>query len=153
MGKVRRDNCATYLNEKGFTLIEALTALSVFLLLIFFLSPVFHIVLNKQDISNQIQQMEWTVFCSQVQKEIMTCSKGEVIGSKLMLTKDTDSILYEKYGTSLRRRVNLTGHEILLQNVQEVSFVRLKNGIMLTVTDLKGKVFSATFHSVINWDS
>jgi competence protein ComGF len=97
--------------------------------------------------------MEWTVFCSQVQKEIMTVSKGEVIGSKLMLTKDTDSILYEKYGTSLRRRVNLTGHEILLQNVQEVSFVRLKNGIMLTVTDLEGKVFSATFHSVINWDS
>ena len=66
------------------------------------------------------------------------------MSNRLLLTKSTDTVLYEKYESSLRRRVNSTGHEIVLQNVAAYSFSLIKNAVKLTVKDLRGKEYSVT---------
>jgi competence protein ComGF len=139
------------LNEKAFTLIEALIALSIFTTIIFFMTPVFQIILTNKDTEASLQAMEWEVFSSQIKKEIRLSNRAEVVSGRLILTKDTETIQYEKYGTNLRRRVNSTGHEIILQNVSQYSFTILNNSVKTVVTDLSGREYSVTAFPIVNW--
>ncbi|WML47537.1 ComGF family competence protein [Neobacillus sp. PS3-34] len=77
---------------------------------------------------------------------------AEIINGKLILTKETEKVTYEKYGTNLRRRVNLTGHEIMLQNVSEATFDVMKNSVHISVKDLHGKEYETVIYSVIDWN-
>ena len=43
--------------------------------------------------------------------------------------------MYEKYGSNIRRRVGLKGHEIMLQNLKTVTFERVVNGVKISVQD------------------
>jgi competence protein ComGF len=135
------------LNEKAFTLIEVLIAFSIFSTIIFFMAPIFHIILNQNSMQIELQEMEWEVFCSQITKEIATVSHAEVLSGRLILTKGSDTILYEMYGPNLRRRVNFTGHEIILQNVSQYSFSIVNNAVKITVVDIWGKEYSVTAYS------
>jgi competence protein ComGF len=140
-------------SEKAFTLIEVLIAFSIFTIIIFFMAPVFHIILNKEGSQAVVQRMEWEVFCSQIKKEIRMSNRAEVISGRLFLTKDTETIQYERYGTNLRRRVNSTGHEILLQNVSTFSFTIVNNTVQVRVTDIWGKEYSVIVYSLVNWNA
>lgn len=117
------------------------------------MTPVFQIILNNKDSHAQIQAMEWEVFCSQIKKEIRLSTRAQVIANRLILTKDTETIQYEKYGSNLRRRVNSTGHEILLQNVSQYSFTLLNNAVKVNVTDLWGKEYSVVVYSLVDWNT
>lgn len=141
-----------YWNNSGFTLIEAMAALSIFLMIVFFISPVFQIMMDNRDLKMRVQQMEWDVFCSQAKKEVRMSKFAEIINGKLILTKETEKVTYEKYGTNLRRRVNLTGHEIMLQNVSEATFDVMKNSVHISVKDLHGKEYETVIYSVIDWN-
>jgi competence protein ComGF len=143
--------CAEHLNEKAFTLIEVLIALSIFTTITFFMTPVFQLILDYKDTQATIQGMEWEVFSSQIKKEIRLSSRAEVVSNRLILTKDIETIQYEKYGSNIRRRVNTTGHEIILQNVSDYSFTLVDNAVKVTVTDLWGKKYSVTAFSFVNW--
>ncbi|MBT2726550.1 prepilin-type N-terminal cleavage/methylation domain-containing protein [Bacillus sp. ISL-75] len=138
------------MNENGFTLIEVLIAFSIFTTIIFFMTPVFQIILTNKDTEASLQAMEWEIFSSQIKKEIRLSTRAEVISGRLILTKDTETIQYEKYGTNLRRRVNSTGHEIILQNVSQYSFTILNNTVKTIVTDLRGKEYSFTAFPLVN---
>ena len=43
--------------------------------------------------------------------------------------------MYEKYGSNIRRRVDLKGHEIMLQNIKAVTFEPIANGVRISVQD------------------
>ena len=138
-------------NEKAFTLIEVLIAFSIFSTIVFFMAPVFHIILNQKSMQMELQEMEWEIFYSQVTKEISTVSHAEVSSGRLILTKGSETIQYEKYGSNLRRRVNSTGHEIILQNVSQSSFSIVNNAVKITVVDLWGKEYSVMAYSFLTW--
>ncbi len=95
--------------------------------------------------------MEWDVFSSQVKKEIRISSKAEVISGGLVLTNNNDTINYEKYGSNIRRRVNSSGHETLLQNVSSVTFTRINNSVKIIVKDVWGKEYNVVVQSYIEW--
>ncbi|MFP5113587.1 competence type IV pilus minor pilin ComGF [Bacillaceae bacterium C204] len=139
------------LSDDAFTLIEVLISFSIFTTIIFFMTPVFQIILNNKDTEATLQAMEWDVFSSQVKKEVRLSTRAEVNSNLLILTKDTETIQYEMYGSSLRRRVNSTGHEILLQNVSQYSFAILNNAVKIDVTDLWGRKYSVIAFSMVNW--
>jgi competence protein ComGF len=143
--------CAESLNEKAFTLIEVLIAFTIFTTIIFFITPVFQMILTSKDSEASLQAMEWEVFSSQLKKEIRLSTRAEVVSNRLFLTKDIETIQYEKYGTNLRRRVNSTGHEIILQNVSQYSFTIGNNAVKVSVTDVWGKEYSVTAFSLVNW--
>jgi competence protein ComGF len=72
---------------------------------------------------------------------------------KAILKNDNDeTVIYEKYGSNLRRRVNFTGHEIVLQNVDQYIFSLQRNAVKVTVKHLNGKVQSFIGYSLINRD-
>ncbi|MBY0145660.1 competence protein comGF [Neobacillus niacini] len=138
-------------NEKAFTLLEVLFAFSIFTTIIFFMLPVFQIVLDHKDSNKRLQEMEWDVFCSQVKKEIRIVSKAQVVSGRLVLTLNSDTIYYEKYGSNIRRQVNSSGHETLLQNVASVTFTRVNNSVKISVIDIWGREYSVRVYSYIEW--
>ncbi|WP_235841963.1 competence type IV pilus minor pilin ComGF [Neobacillus fumarioli] len=149
----QRQKFAANLNEKAFTLIEALFALSIFSLIIFFMAPIFQIMLNNRPSQAALQKMEWADFASQFKKEIHQSIKAEVQSGRLLLTKESETVQYEKYGTNLRRQVNSLGHEIVLQNVSQYSFSVLPNAVKVTVQDFSGKEYSIIAYSYVDWNA
>lgn len=138
-------------NEKAFTLIEVLIAFSIFATIIFFMAPIFQIILNAKGNDAELQAMEWEVFSSQMKKEIRLSTRAVVDSGRLILTKDTETVQIEMYGSNLRRRVNSTGHEIILQNVSQSTFSIINNTVKITVTDTRGKEYAITCYSLVNW--
>jgi competence protein ComGF len=137
-------------NENAFTMGEMLFAFSIFTFIIFFISPIFSIILQQQDEQKRLQTMEWEVFCSQIKKEIRMSTKAQVIGNRLILTEDPATIVFEQYQNVLRRRVNSTGHEVLLQNVSEVNFSLATGTIQVEVKDINKRQYTVNIYSFIN---
>ncbi|CRK84119.1 competence type IV pilus minor pilin ComGF [Neobacillus massiliamazoniensis] len=148
----QKQKCALHLNEKAFTLIESLLALSIFTIIAFFMTPIFQVMLKNIDPPSRIQELEWEVFCSQIKKEIRLSSHAEVVAGRLYLTEDNDTIIFEKYGSNIRRRVNSTGHEITLQNVADLTFILVNNAVKIYVKDIWGKEYVLTALSLFNWN-
>ncbi len=140
-------------NEKAFTLVEVLFALTIFMIIIFFITPIFHVILDQKESQVKLQAMEWEVFCNQFKKEIRLSTEAKVASGKLIITKGSETIAYEKYSTYLRRRVNDTGHEIILKNVSQYSFTILPNAVKVIVTDNWGKEYSVIAYSLVEWET
>lgn len=138
-------------SEQAFTLLEVLFAFSIFTAIIFFLTPVLQMLLNNSDSQERLQEMEWQLFCSQMKKEIHVSSKIEIMSGKLVLTNNNETVYFEKYNQTLRRRVNSTGHEIALQNVSSVNFIRENRAVRIIVTDIWGNEYSTLIHSFVHW--
>jgi competence protein ComGF len=147
-----RSKNARRLNNKGFTLLEMLFAFSIFYLIVSFVPVFYKIVINEDSLNQRLSGMEWEVFVSQVKKEIRTSDRIQISGSKLLLEKDGRLILYEKYGENLRRRVDFTGHEILLQQVHSVHFKKLQNGVQMIVKDKGGMEKTTAIRSFIDME-
>jgi competence protein ComGF len=109
-------------------------------------------MLQHNELQKRQQTMEWDVFCSQIKKEIRMSSKAQLVGTSLVLTEDAGTIVYEKYGNVLRRRVNNTGHEVLLQNVSEVNFSLMPNTVRVTVKDLYRRDYTVNVYSFLDWN-
>ncbi|MDP4085243.1 MAG: competence type IV pilus minor pilin ComGF [Bacillota bacterium] len=143
---------ALQMNNQAFTLVDTLFAFSIFIMIIFMISPIFQVMLNNKVTKTRLQDMEWIVFCNQIKQEIHMSKKAEVISGKLVLTVDTQTVIYERYENTLRRRVNFAGNETLLQHVSEVSFTLLNNGISINVKDSSGKTYTVDLFSFIDWN-
>ncbi|MGM0900059.1 MAG: competence type IV pilus minor pilin ComGF [Bacillota bacterium] len=146
----RNDQNVPLQNEKGFTLVEMLIAFMAFCMLASFFPLAIQTVASHKYLDQRNQRLEWEVFLSQVKKETRLSSQVTVLGDKLLLQKNGDTILYEKYGANLRRRVNYTGHETLLQNVASVRFIKTTGGFSIYVQDLEQIEYSATIRSFIS---
>jgi competence protein ComGF len=146
----RKEQSVHLQNEKGFTLVEMLIAFMVFCMLASFFPLAIQTVASHKHLEQRTQRLEWEVFLSQLKKETRLSSQITVLGDKLLLQKNGDTILYEKYGSNLRRRVNYTGHETLLQNVASVRFTKSSGGFTIHVQDLEQIEYSANIRSFIS---
>ncbi len=95
-------------------------------------------MINEQPIEKRIQRLEWEVFISQIKKEVRMSTSVTVLNQTILLQKDGETIIYEKYGTNLRRRVDYKGHEILLQNIGSFQFEKLRNAVRVNLMDKYG---------------
>ncbi|UQD52725.1 competence protein comGF [Bacillus methanolicus] len=140
------------MNNKGFTMLEMLFAFTIFCLIISYIPIFYKIVIHEESLNKRLAMMEWEVFVSQVKKEIRMSDRLQISGSKLFLEKDGKLILYEMYGENLRRRVDFTGHEVLLQQVHSIHFQKLHNGVQITVADKRGTEKSTAIRSFIDME-
>jgi competence protein ComGF len=148
-----RERVFVNIGNKGFTLTEALLALSAFCI-IATLTPVAYQLLQRVDHSNvRLQEMQWEVFSSQIKKEIRMSQRIEPQTNRLLLKKDTDTILYELSGTNVRRRLNYTGNETLLQNIKSIRFEGIKNGTLINAQDIWNNTYSVSVRAYINTGS
>ena len=81
------------------------------------------------------------LFFTYIQKEIVTAKQLTEIGNSLYLNMEDGSVVcYQKFQSNIRRQVNGLGNEFLLQNVDDVSYELVPNGVIVSV-DLYGKTF------------
>lgn len=137
------------LNDSGYTLLEMLIAMMILLVIASILPIGLRIIQNEGVFVSGIQRMEWEVFSSQVKKEIRAADEMTVRTDRILLRKNGKVILYEKYGTNMRRRVDYQGHEILIQNLSSFQFEKIPMGVQIIATDLNGELFSARAHNFI----
>lgn len=134
-------------NERGFTFLEMLVSLSVFMLILTFFVGL--LALIKEPKTDGINKLEWEVFIQQAKLEINQSTQVSNLNSTLKFSKNNgETVTYELYGTSIRRRVNGTGHEILLQNVSGVRYEMLINGVAIETIDKHNNVFKSQLFSV-----
>jgi len=137
------------LNNSGFTMLEMLYGFSIFLIIIAFLPLSFKLLFHHDLIEARTQNMEWHVFINQLKKELRLSEGISIENGKLILKRNGQDVLYEKYNKSIRRRVNYTGHEVVLQQVDIIRFDYLKDGVRITVTDIFSQNYSAIIYSFL----
>ena len=123
------------LNNKGFTIVEMIISFSAFLFIASFIPLSFRFLYQDGFVEERLQRMEWEVFIGQAKKEIRMGEGISIEYNRLTFVKNGQSIMYEKYGSNIRRRVDLKGHEIMLQNIKAVTFEPIANGVRISVQD------------------
>jgi competence protein ComGF len=137
------------LNERGFTIAEVLVVFTAFCMLMAFLPLGVKTVLQHEHLDSRVQRLEWEIFNTQLKRETRFSTRLTVDKDKLLLYKSGETVLYEKYGSAVRRRVNYSGHEIILQNVAYLVFSPQTYGYSITVKDLNGKEYTATIRTFV----
>lgn len=148
--KRKQLKCVNIRTEEGFTLLEMLYAFALFCLLASLFPLIFQIIFHHQT-EYRLQRLEWEVFINQMKKEVRIADDLYVVNNVLVLIRDDSLITYEKYADKLRRRVNQTGHEVVLQNVKTMQFEQINHSIKLTVTDHEDQLYEENFRSFIHF--
>lgn len=139
-------------NNDGFTMIEMLLSFSIFCLIATLIPLFFRIILDDYSLEGRIQWMEWEVFVNQLHKEIKLSDRVEIVNKDLKIWIDDEIVTVQKYNDVLRRRVNMTGHEVILQNVQSVQFTKGEDFVQIEVTDTFGRTNKRKLYSFTGWE-
>lgn len=133
--------CKQVCSEKGFTLLESLLSLFIFMIistfLVMFLSTMFHHVYKQN-----VHPFEWENFMRQAQMELRKSTNWRAEGNVLSFTmSDGRTATYGKYQNLIRKQVGGLGHEVLLQNIASFTCVPIPNGVQFNITDTRGKSY------------
>jgi competence protein ComGF len=90
---------------------------------------------------------EWNLFTFQFRNEFKGSKEIEYGTESISFIKENKEVMYEKYGHSLRRRIDRKGHEIVLQDVRDLNVSPLGNGVQLTVTFTDNQILSSTIYT------
>lgn len=142
----------TLQNKSGFTLIELLVSLSIFLAISSLILQMLTNVHTSLRTDVGINPKEWEIFLNQFKRQVYLSTDQKVSGNKLFLSvKNNEIVLFEQFGDKLRRRVNGTGHDVVLQNVSRFSVKKEGKSIVIEVTDKGGKLYTRSITPYINF--
>lgn len=142
----------TLQNKSGFTLIELLVSLSIFLTISSLILQMLTNVHTSLRTDVGINPKEWEIFLNQFKRQVYLSTDQKVSGNKLFLSvKNNEIVLFEQFGDKLRRRVNGTGHDVVLQNVSRFSVKKEGKLIVIEVTDKGGKLYTRSITPYINF--
>ncbi|MBM7660863.1 competence protein ComGF [Bacillus mesophilus] len=129
-------------NEKGYTLLEMLLVLSIFLMVSSFFPLLFSVLSQWIEQPSSLHPFEWEVATAQITMDVREANKIVITEGMVTLEgANSELISYESYGDLMRRTVNGTGHEVVMQNVNLTHFSYIDGGISITVTDLDDKEY------------
>lgn len=137
------------LDQKGFTLIEALVALFILVLCIALLNVVTtqYKTIRKQTFEDR--QLEWHMFLNQFEYSleglVLVNTKPNELQFKLLDEKCQfkEMVYYEKYDNLVRRRTGSGGHHPMLMKVESINFVQKNSFLEITVTFLNQETYHA----------
>lgn len=133
----------------GYTLLEALYHLVVFILLTQIIILIF-LWMNKQNQTFMINEsIPWEIFVNDFQKYLTNVENLTVEnnGTRLNIKyKDSSStIQISPINNVIRKQVNHTGHVPMLIGIKNLKFTLVENELSITVTLLNGEVKERTF--------
>lgn len=118
------------MKQAGFTMLNMLFAFAVFLLLISF----FPLVLKVMQTEVSTTSFKVDLFFEQIRNDIVQAKDISISDDSLYLSMENGNrIRYQKYNTNVRRQVNEVGNEILLQNVDNIQYEIVTNGVVISV--------------------
>lgn len=139
-------------NEKGFTLLETLFSLVLFLMIISISTSSIKSFVKRNYSYESVNRLELDNFIKEVQKEANK-SIGFTVHSDRLLFEEFNqvTISYRKYATIIRRQRLGLGHEIVLQNIRDIKFEQIsERQILVKVIDLNGGIYEKTIRMFIN---
>ncbi|KHF38083.1 competence type IV pilus minor pilin ComGF [Halalkalibacter okhensis] len=109
-------------NERGFSLMELLMALAIFIIIASLL-PKLILIRSHGYYTNVISTQQVMTFFNQLAHEVRESKKGEVIEGTLRLTKYNEDIVDIEVLQSkqIRSRKNKEGHNLLIEQVKTFS--------------------------------
>ncbi|WP_433743116.1 competence type IV pilus minor pilin ComGF [Falsibacillus pallidus] len=120
------------MNEKGFTLVESLVVLLIFTIICSFLPLIFSAFQSFRSFDPGIDY-EWQLFLIQLRNEAHEAERVSESEGKIIMQTTQGEVLYEKYQTVIRRRVNQLGHEIVLQDIQSAELKLDSSQILISI--------------------
>ena len=123
--------------EAGFTFIS-----TIFMLFVLSLSlPFLGHLIKAAGYGTNYEELSINQFYQFMRDDFIRATRTNVIGNRLYLGLDEDGgeiAIYEKYGNSIRRQVNGRGHEIYLQNVDDITFTPQQYGVKIKLISKSG---------------
>ncbi|KON90255.1 hypothetical protein AF332_09775 [Sporosarcina globispora] len=133
-------------------MLEMLFAFSVFLLIAAMVPVSFNFLFQDWKMEARTQRLEWHVFINQLKKEVRLADTANISPNAIVLTIDGKSVIYEKYGSNLRRRVDMKGHEIVLQKLDVITFNSINGGVEIKASDDFDQEYSAFLYYLMNME-
>lgn len=140
------------INKSGFILVDMLFSLFIFVVVVSFLPFFLQLILDAQPMEKQLQNIEWEIFAQQLKKEVRMSESIHIDQNKLFLYENGETVQYEWYSNKIRRRVNVSGHEVVLQGVEMVQFSSISNGVKVIVKDQYKQQKEAEIRSYLNME-
>lgn len=136
--------------ERGFTLIEVILTLFFLSLIVTFVPLIVSMNPELQSI-NSVKEKEVLLFFNQLAMEIREAEQVTIDGKTLQLLKPNGQMItIEQYNEHLRRRVNMKGHDLFLQNIADVAYEYARNGVFVTITNAQGVEYRRRFETIID---
>lgn len=88
---------------------------------------------------------EWNLFNESLRNELWKGESIVITPDKVSFLVSGESISYEKYNQSIRRRVNNQGHEVVLQSVDSFSFASIIQGVHMDLEFVGGEKVEGEF--------
>ncbi|WP_034302676.1 competence type IV pilus minor pilin ComGF [Alkalibacterium sp. AK22] len=125
-------------NDRGFTLIEVLIALTVMAGSVLLFSLALSQISYGRDRVNDDRQIEWHLFLNQLEYDLQDKTFLDSHASRFRLEKveegrTKDIYSYSLYQNMLRRNVNGLGHQPMLMRIQSLNVSQAHEKLVLTV--------------------
>ncbi|MGM0853062.1 MAG: competence type IV pilus minor pilin ComGF [Bacillota bacterium] len=133
------------LNNKGYTLIEALLSLTVFCMISLCIPLIMKGFTTIKNDMVPPHYYEWNLFNESLRHELWRGQSVVITPDKISFLVSGESISYEKYNHSIRRRVNNQGHEVVLQSVDSFSFASIIQGVHMDLEFVGGEKVEGEF--------
>lgn len=128
-----------YQNNRGYTLVEALIALTVFMTCAASFPLIYDAVYRIVETSKSEKNTEWEIFIVQLRNELHKSSNWHVVSGKLHYGVEGSITSISQYEDKLRRQINGQGHEVMLQNVKKAAFALEGGKLYIHVTFQNGE--------------
>lgn len=142
----KRSRFAILRKDSGFTMVEMLISLVIFMMLTILVAQIFVNVRVDFGKKNQLHAKEWEIFTLQLKNEIRTSKDQSVLDHKLYLMTSGNIVTIEQYKNIVRRQVDGRGHEIMLQNVADFQVKQDGSVVIVQVIDYEGILYTRRFH-------
>lgn len=135
--------CRRTFNERGFTLLENLFQLTVFVLFTSISLLIFIWVRDLQQIEMMKDEVNWELFVYDLHQYNMNSASGRVLNSNLLqleIINDPEERLFvfDKTEAHLRKRSNKGGNEIMLPFVENWELAIIENEVNMRVVMKNG---------------
>lgn len=131
--------------EKGFTLVEMLVSFTLFLIIVSFFPIIIPLVKQTYNPDFSMNEMEWEIFVNQLAMEYREAKEVGIHATTLTLKMENNQIItYERYEDKIRRRVDESGHEVVLQHIKNIMYEQQKERLLIRSTDGVNKVREET---------
>ncbi|WP_197076552.1 competence type IV pilus minor pilin ComGF [Domibacillus indicus] len=149
----REKKRGVFSNNKGFTMLEMLIALTVFTTCAFSVPLLYDSASRIIKDSKAEKMMEWELFIIQLRNDMQSSQNWQLSGPQIQYSAagPNDSVVsISRYNDKIRRQINGKGHEVMLQDVKSASFSMEGGNVYLSVTFSNGKQEIASIYSFHN---
>ncbi|TDQ41674.1 ComGF family competence protein [Aureibacillus halotolerans] len=92
---------------------------------------------------SDLERLEYYRFIRQLKEEYHSAAEIDVVEATLILQTEDGRVTYEPYQDKYRRRVNGRGHDLVLQQVHQMSFSKENGGLKVVTTFESGHEVSS----------